>query len=70
MISDVLSEAVWKIDQYLQDQPIRYSGDLRQRIVAVRDAMDAMRSELDTPDEALSERMAEQTRRALLKVQT
>ena len=45
MISDVLAEAVVKIDAYLGAD--LYAGELRARIVAVRDHMDAVRNELD-----------------------
>lgn len=51
MISDTLSEAVNEIDRYLND-PLyagMYGGDLRKRIVAVRDQMHALRAELDAP---------------------
>ncbi len=54
MIRDVLSEATEEIDRYLNDECYnsRYTGDLRKRIIAVRDAMDKLRQELDTlPDE-------------------
>jgi hypothetical protein len=33
----------------------RYSGDLRARIVGLRDQMDALRRELDTPPAAEEE---------------
>lgn len=51
MISDVLSEAVNDIDGYLNDTRFldTYSGDLRERIIALRNDMHAMRKELDTP---------------------
>ncbi len=45
MISDVLSEAVVKIDAYLEAGA--YEGELRARVIAVRDHMDAVRNELD-----------------------
>lgn len=47
MISDVLGEAVTDIDGYLVDFRSVYSGEVRARIVAVRDQMDALRAELD-----------------------
>jgi hypothetical protein len=49
MISDVLHDAVQEIDEYLGNQKFNriYFGDLRERIVKLRDAMDAMRAELD-----------------------
>jgi hypothetical protein len=49
MISDVLAEAVADIDRWLDDAPDTYSGELRGRVVSVRDQMDALREELDTP---------------------
>ncbi len=45
MISDVLSDAVCQIDKYLADG--WYDGEVRERISAVREVMDAMRGELD-----------------------
>ena len=48
MISDVLSEAVFDIDGYLVERREDLTGDLRARIVSVRDQMDALRRELDT----------------------
>ena len=48
MIDDVLSDAVGEIDRYLRWEIGPYTeGELRSRIVAVRDQMDALRSELD-----------------------
>ena len=50
MIGDVLSDAVDEIDRYLGWEIGPYSeGELRSRIVAVRDQMDALRDELDAP---------------------
>jgi hypothetical protein len=49
MISDTLSDAVAEIDQYLND-PLRlatYPEPLRAEIVALRNAMDALRDRLD-----------------------
>jgi hypothetical protein len=52
VIDDVLSDAVGEIDRYLRWEIGPYTeGELRSRIVAVRDQMDALRSELDTPTE-------------------
>ncbi len=48
MISDVLSEAVIDIDGYLVESQEVYGREVRARIVAVRDQMDALRRELDT----------------------
>jgi hypothetical protein len=51
MISDVLFEAVEGMDHYLNDsgQPYAtwYSGDLRERLLALREQMNAIREELD-----------------------
>lgn len=49
MISDTLSEAVSEIDRYLTEMPDVYQGDLRARIVKVRNDMEAIREELDAP---------------------
>ncbi len=49
MISDVLSDAVISINTYLEEYPEIYSGDLRERIIKVRDEMTAIQRELDTP---------------------
>lgn len=51
MISDVLSDSVREIDGYLENPTFErtYSGELRERIIKLRNDMDAMRQELDTP---------------------
>jgi len=51
MISDVLAEAVQGIDGYLHDPVYRrlYGGELRGRLLALRNDMDAMRRELGEP---------------------
>jgi hypothetical protein len=49
MISDTLAEAIASIDEYLADPAFGYVGDLRARIVAVRDQMEALREDLDAP---------------------
>jgi hypothetical protein len=51
MISDTLSDAVAEIDRCLSDDAYdsAYEPVLRVRIMALRDEMDAMRTELDTP---------------------
>lgn len=51
MISDVLFEAVEEIDGYLADPVYKdmYAGELRDRILKLRDDMNALRAELDTP---------------------
>jgi hypothetical protein len=48
VISDVLADAVAEIDDYLADSrfDIAYEGELRARIVRVRDEMEAMSAEL------------------------
>jgi hypothetical protein len=52
VISEVLSEAVFDIDGCLEASPDVYSGELRARIVAVRDQMDALRADLERPPRA------------------
>jgi len=47
MISDVLSEAVEKIDHYLKYYDYVYLGELREHIIKLRNDMDAVREELD-----------------------
>jgi hypothetical protein len=49
VISDVLSEAVTDVDLYLARERGTHSREVRARIVAVRDQMDALRRELDAP---------------------
>lgn len=51
MISDVLSDAIDDIDRYLESPTFAdtYCGELRQRIIELRDRMEAMRGELDNP---------------------
>lgn len=51
MISDVLSEAVGRVREYLGD-PVyanTYSGELRQQLLALTEQMERMRVTLDTP---------------------
>ena len=50
MISDVLHDAVSDLDHYLESETYRtvYTGDTRDKIIVVRNAMDALRRELDT----------------------
>jgi hypothetical protein len=52
MINDVLTDAVDEIDRYLgwEIGPYLEAG-VRARIVALRDQMDALRVELDPPQE-------------------
>jgi hypothetical protein len=56
MINDVLSEAVEEIDRYLGWEIGPYlEAEVRARIVALRDQMDALRLELDPPlDDAMN----------------
>jgi len=49
MISDTLADAVVEIDQFLADFPATYEGDLRERLLILRDQMDELRRELDAP---------------------
>ena len=50
MINDVLSEALEEIDRYLGWEIGPYlEAEVRARIVALRDQMDALRLELDPP---------------------
>jgi hypothetical protein len=51
MVSDVLWQAVEEIDVYLRSRYYAdvYSGELRTKVVQVRDAMDTLRAELDMP---------------------
>ena len=51
-ISDVLADAVTKINDYLDDSFGGYEGNLRLRIQALVAMMDAIRAELDTPPTA------------------
>ncbi len=56
MISDVLFVAIEGIDRYLSDEcnNTLYTGDLRVRIIEMRNAMDELRRDLDAiPDERL-----------------
>jgi hypothetical protein len=49
MISDVLSEAVEQIDQYLNAYEDVYKGEVRKHIIKLRGDMLALREELDEP---------------------
>jgi hypothetical protein len=51
MISDVLSDAVDRIREYLDDPVYAtvYSGELRERIERLVQQMDRIRAELDLP---------------------
>lgn len=52
MLSDVLSDAVAEIDDYIEsDSPTYqawYGGHIRPRILAVRESMNRLRQELDS----------------------
>ncbi len=53
MISDTLSDAVAEIDRYSSDPVFGYEGEIRTRILALRDSMNVMKTELDAlPTEA------------------
>ncbi len=56
MISDALSEAVDELDRYLYSADWRdfYDDPLRAELVALRNAMAAMRRRLDTPPAKLT----------------
>jgi hypothetical protein len=49
MISDVLTEAITAMDDYLAEPVYAevYAGDLRERILQCRDHMDAIRGALE-----------------------
>lgn len=51
MISDVLSDAIRKIDEYLSNEAFNrvYTGELKEMVTGVRDHMEAVRLRLDTP---------------------
>lgn len=51
MISDVLADAIVSIDSYLDNPAYAevYSGDLRKRIIKLRNDMATVQAELDTP---------------------
>jgi hypothetical protein len=49
MISDVLSDAVTEIDRYMCDPVFLYKGELRKKIVDLRNRMEAVGVELDIP---------------------
>jgi len=49
LIRDALSEAIDEIDRYLREYPRAYTGDMREKILKVRNAMDELRIELETP---------------------
>lgn len=53
MISDVLFEAVERIDYYLENfKCYQEPGELTNRILKLRDEMDSVRKELDKPPSA------------------
>ncbi len=52
MISDALADAIKEIDRSLDEDTGKYTDDLRQRIIVVRDEMEALRYELETAQKA------------------
>ena len=69
MISDVLFEAIEGIDHYLNDPAFddMYDGEMRERILTVRLAMEKLRIWLDTPhnDDDETRRVWEEENREL-----
>lgn len=50
MISDILSDAVFAIDEWLNDEELNvYKGPIRIEIVKVRNRMEELRMKLDAP---------------------
>jgi len=49
LIGETLSEAVDEIDCCLREHPRAYTGDILDKILKVRNAMDELRIELETP---------------------
>ena len=49
MISDVLSEAVSEIEKYLKMFPKAYKGVMKKKIIELKEHMEKIRIELDTP---------------------
>ncbi len=51
MLPVALTNAVTKIDRYLNDSTYDdvYSGSMRERIIKLRNEMDQLRAELETP---------------------
>ena len=51
MISDVLADAVTKMDEYLNDPLYHavYAGQMREELMALRTMMDSARMRLDKP---------------------
>ncbi len=49
LIRDALSEAIDEIDRYLREHPRTYTGVMLDKILEVRNAMDELRIELETP---------------------
>lgn len=71
MISDVLSDAVHSINDYLENPTFAnvYTGELREHVIKLRDEMTALRIVLDTPPSAMErlgnmETLSEQLRYA------
>ena len=51
MISDVLYDAIHKIDQYLRDYQNVYTGTIRESILEVRSLMHILGDDLSTVEE-------------------
>ncbi len=51
MISDVLYEAINKIDQYLRDYQDVYAGTIRESVLEVRSIMHILGDDLTTVEE-------------------
>ena len=49
MISDVLSDLRESLDTYLEMYPDLYIGEIRERIIKLRDEAEEIRIILDTP---------------------
>lgn len=67
MISDVLSDAICRLDSYLRDEGGGYQGAMRARILACRAEMDSIRRELDAPP---SDDLSDNARAVLNAIQT
>ena len=48
-LSDALSKAIANINHFMDDSRSVHEGELWEKIVGLRDRMDALRVELDTP---------------------
>jgi hypothetical protein len=61
MISDVLTETVQDIDEYLKRKDSLYQGGFREVITELRNRIEAVRIHLETPVSLMSEKDAEST---------